>query len=457
MTRLNVEGKALARLPVVSPRVYAGPDGTGAPAAPSAPSTADIVAQIDAINRAFSEFRNVNDRAIAELRAGRGDVLTAEQVDRINASIDTHEQALGDLNRQLAAAQIGGAGNGGGQTAAQKAYTTAFVAALRGSRAGSEIGQHLEAMRTSAAQIGGPQAALYSSSDPDGGFFVPVEMDSTISRVQQTYSPMRALASVRSTTAAAMEKLHDVGGATSGWVGERTSRTETNTPELSKLTWATYELYAEPRATQTILDDAAYPVQQWLADSVGISFSEKEGDAWVRGDGVAQPRGYLSYPKVADASWAWGKVGFLVTGVAAALSDGSNNGVDALINVVTALKPAYLPNASWKMSRATQGVVRKLKDGDSNYLWQPGAQAGIPASLLGYPVAVDDNEDAIGANKFPIGFADWKQAFRIVDRIGIRVLPDPYTAKPYVKFYTTKRVGGGIEDFEAIKLLKCST
>lgn len=452
MDRNSLSGKRLVRLPIASPRLLNGPEPAQQPA-PSAPSPTDVAAQIDALNRTFAQFREVNDRAINELRNGRQDVVTTEHVDRINAQLTTQDDTLRQLSAELAAARLGGGNPAGAPTAAQQRYRDAFQAALRQPMSAP---QHIETMRAAAMEIGGIQAALYTSSDPDGGFFVPTEMDAEISRIQGVYTPMRMVANVRSTTANSMEKLHSLGGATSGWVGEKTSRSETSNPTLSKLEFPTYEIYAEPRATQTILDDAPN-VQPWLAGEVGIQFAEKEGDAWVRGDGSIQPRGYLSYTKVADASYVWGKVGYIASGVAAALTDASNNGMDALISLQTALKPAYLPNAQWMMNRATQAEVRKLKDGNDNYLWQPSNQAGVPGSLLGYPVQVDDNADVVGANKYPIGFADWRQAYRIVDRIGVRVLVDPYTAKPYVKFYTTKRVGGGIEDFEAIKLLKVAT
>lgn len=187
-------------------------------------------------------------------------------------------------------------------------------------------------------------------------------------------------------------------------------------------------------------------------------FAEKEGLAFFSGDGVNSPRGISSYTMIADASYAWGKVGFKTSGVAAALSDSTHNGADAITDLVYALKQGYRTNGRFLMNRTTQAAVRKLKSKTEElYLWQPSIQAGQPPTLLGYPVVDDDNVSDIGANAFPIWFGDFKRAYLIVDRAGIRVLRDPYTNKPYVHFYTTKRVGGGIQNFEALKALKIST
>ena len=255
------------------------------------------------------------------------------------------------------------------------------------------------------------------------------------------------------------EKLVNQGGATGGWVGEKESRSETNTPTLAQLKYPAMELYANPAASQKMLDDSRIDVASWLGDEVSIVFAEKEGLAFYSGDGVNKPRGLASYTMIANASYAWGKVGFVTSGVAAALNDSTHSGHDAFADLVYSIKQGYRQNARFLMNRATQAAVRKFASLGSEKvpLWQPSMQLGQPATILGYPVSDDDNVADIGANQFPVWFGDFKRAYLIVDRAGIRVLRDPYTNKPYVMFYTTKRVGGGIQNFEALKALKCST
>jgi HK97 family phage major capsid protein len=303
------------------------------------------------------------------------------------------------------------------------------------------------------------KASLRTDSDPDGGYVVPDQMESTIDRVLGTVSAMRSIARVISISAGTYKKLVNQGGATGGWVGERESRPETSTPTLSELTFPAMELYANPAATQTLLDDARISIEQWLADEVSIVFAEKEGAAFISGTGVNQPRGLLSYDTVADASYAWGKLGYVVSGVTAALTDGTHNGADALTDLVYSIKQGYRQNSRFLMNRKTQAAIRKFKSKTEElYLWQPSIQVGQPATILGYPVTDDDNmPDATAGGNLPIAFGDFQRGYLIVDRMGIRVLRDPFTNKPYVHFYTTKRVGGGVQNFEAIKLLKIGT
>jgi HK97 family phage major capsid protein len=212
------------------------------------------------------------------------------------------------------------------------------------------------------------------------------------------------------------------------------------------------ELYAMPAATQTLLDDAIVNVDQWIAEEVESAFAEQEGAAFVNGDGTDKPKGFLAYPSVADASWAWGNIGVLNTGVAGAFA--ASNPSDVLVDLVYALKAGYRQNASFVMNRKTQAAVRKFKDSTGNYLWQPPASAGAPATLLGFPLVEAEDMPNIANNAVSIAFGDFRRGYLVVDRAGVRILRDPYSAKPYVLFYTTKRVGGGVQDFAAIKGLK---
>ncbi len=207
-----------------------------------------------------------------------------------------------------------------------------------------------------------------------------------------------------------------------------------------------------PAATATLLDDSAVNIDEWLADEVRDAFALQEGNAFVAGNGVNKPKGFLDYTKVANASWTWGNTGFLATGVAGAFP--ATNPADKLIDLAYTVKAGYRSNAVFVMNRATQSVIRKFKDGQGNYIWQPSVTPGQLPVLLGYPVVECEDMPSIATDSYSVAFGDFRRGYLIVDRIGMRVLRDPYSSKPYVLFYTTKRVGGGIQDFDAIKLLK---
>jgi len=207
-----------------------------------------------------------------------------------------------------------------------------------------------------------------------------------------------------------------------------------------------------PEASQTMLEDGSINIESWLAEEVAIEFAEQEGDAFVSGDGDGKPRGLLSYPTVANASFKWGKVGYIASGKADGFAD--TDPADALIDLIYALNNKWRQSARWLMNDLTAAAIRKFKDGTGEYIWQPSFQQGEPPQLLGYPTEFDDNMPDIAAGKHPIAFADFRRAYLVVDRRGVNVLRDPFTNKPYVRFYTTKRVGGGMQDFEAVKLFK---
>jgi HK97 family phage major capsid protein len=260
---------------------------------------------------------------------------------------------------------------------------------------------------------------------------------------------MRRLASVITIGTDTYKKLVNQGGASSGWVGEKGTRSETDSPTLKEIAINTKEIYAMPAATQKLLDDSSVDIAAWLGNEVAIEFAEEEGAAFIEGDGVSEPKGLEAYDTVANASYAWGKIGYIASGAASTFTS-----ADKLFDLQHALKAIYRNGASWLMNDATMLHIRKFKDGNGNYLWQPGLQPGAIDTLLGKPLEIDDNVADIGAGAYPIYFANFKRAYLIVDRFGIRVLRDPYSSKPYILFYTTKRVGGGIVMYEAIKALK---
>ncbi|MGZ3306247.1 MAG: phage major capsid protein, partial [Asticcacaulis sp.] len=240
--------------------------------------------------------------------------------------------------------------------------------------------------------------------------------------------------------------------AVSGWVSETASRPETDPATLNLLTFPSGELYASPSATSDILDDAYINIDEWLASEIEDAFATQENTAFVSGDGTNKPMGFLSYTTVADASAAWGQIGYIATGAAGAFS--STNPADALIDLIYAPKAQYRPGATFVMNRRTAAKIRKFQDAEGNYIWQPSVQAGQLPMLLGYPVQELEDMPDVAANSLSVAFGDFAKGYLIVDRAGISVLRDPYSAKPYVLFYTTKRVGGGVQNFDAIKVLK---
>jgi HK97 family phage major capsid protein len=294
--------------------------------------------------------------------------------------------------------------------------------------------------------------ALSVGSNPDGGYLVPEELETEIGRRLTTISPIRSVAGVRAISGNVYKKPFMIAGPATGWVGETDARPQTATPTLEELSFPAMELYAQPAATATLLDDAAVNIEEWLASEVELTFAEQEGIAFVSGDGNNKPKGFLAYTTVAESSWSWGNIGYVPSGAAGAFA--ASNPSDALIDLIYALKPGYRQNAVFVMNRKTQATIRKFKDASGNYLWQPPVAPNGRASLIGFPVLDAEDMPDIAADALSIAFGDFRRGYLIVDRMGVRVLRDPFTVKPYVLFYTTKRVGGGVQDFDAIKLMK---
>lgn len=400
----------------------------------------DVGKVLAELQKTFAEFKSERDKELADINNKLGDVVQTEKVDRINADLGKLQATFDEVSQTVAAMKAGG-GSGAGSDPDKAAHAQAFN---KWFRKGAENGlADLEV-----------KAKLTTQSDPDGGYLVPEEMEQGIDRVLGTVSAVRSIARVITVSTDEYAKLVNMGGASSGWVGEEDDRDETDSPTLRKLLINAGEIYAMPGATQRSLDDAAIDVGAWLADEVSIEFAEQEGAAFVNGNGVNKPRGFLSYDTVANDSYAWGSLGFVVSGHATAFA--SSNPADAIISLYYALKSGYRNGASFLTSDAVMGTIRKFKDGQGNYLWAPPTGADMPATILGKPVVTDDNMPALGANAFPLAFGNFQRGYLVTDRQGIRVLRDPFTNKPNVLFYTTKRVGGGVVNFEAIKLMKCS-
>lgn len=296
--------------------------------------------------------------------------------------------------------------------------------------------------------------AMSAGSDPDGGYLLPHATAGRMLGKIYEQSTMRQLAEVQTISSNDIEGILDNDEASAGWVSELGSRTETSTPTVGKWRIEAHEMYAMPKASQRILDDAATNVEAWLAGKIADKFARVEGAAFWTGDGVGKPRGLAAYPTAAtaDDTRAWGTFEHVKTG---ANGDFTTTKADPLQDLIGAFKDQYLQNASFVMRREVRTKIRKMKEATSDrYLWEPSLQAGQPDRLLGYPTRIDQYMPSLTTGSLSLAFGDFKQAYLIVDRMGIRTLRDPYTSKPWVLFYSTKRTGAGAQSTEAVKFLK---
>ncbi len=289
----------------------------------------------------------------------------------------------------------------------------------------------------------------------DGGYAVPRQIDEVISATLLRMSPLRSVCQVVQVGSAGYRKLITTGGTASGWVSETAARPGTNTPTFVEIVPPTGELYANPAASQAMLDDAQFNLETWLGGEIAMEFARAEGAAFVSGTGTNQPKGFLGAPTAAtaDAARAFGTLQFIATGNAATLGTNPEN---KLIDLVHSLKSGHRQGATWVMNSATLAEVRKLKASDGSFLWQPGIAAGQPDRLVGYPVVEADDMPDIAAGAFPVAFGNFYNGYLIAERGATSILRDPFTNKPFVHFYAVKRVGGQVLDSEAIKLLKIS-
>jgi len=389
---------------------------------------------------AFEAFKGANDARLDEIeKKAAADTLLEEKVARIDQAVGAAQARLDRVVSEARRPELGLAPsvgfaatspNGGGLE--EKAAFDGYL------KTGQSFGLELK--------------AGLSTASNSAGYVVPEQTERAIERRLMAGSPMREIATVRTVGAGVYRKPVSVAGVASGWVAETAARPETDPATLALLEFPSADLYANPAATQSLLDDALIDLDEWLAAEVEDAFAAQETAAFVSGDGINKPKGFLAYPIVADASAVWGEIGYVASGAAGAFA--STSPADRLIDLVYAPKAQYRPNGRFVMNRKTVSAVRKFKDADGNYIWQPAQRAGETASLLGYRVTEIETMPDIAANSAAIAFGDFQRGYLIVDRAGVRVLRDPYSAKPYVLFYTTKRVGGGVQNFDAIKVMK---
>ena len=397
----------------------------------------EVKGLIDAQGRAWEEFKASNDERIKSEAKGVADVLFEAKAAKINEALD----ALGDKLKLIEAKGNRPGAGADGLSEAEAEHKSAYQSWMR-KGAGEASLADLEAK------------AFSTTVSADGGFAVPKVIDQAIIKKLIDISPIRQIAQVVQIGTSDYKKLADIGGISSGWVGETAARSATNTPQLAQIAPTMGELYANPQATQVMLDDVQFDAEAWLGASLAEEFARAEGAAFISGDGTNKPTGFLTGTPVAtaDSARAWGVLQYTASGGAAAMPTSA----DTFITLVHSLKAGYRQGAQWVTSKTLLATLRSYKDSTGQYLWQPSLQAGVPSQFLGYMVTEAEDMPVVAGNAFPLAFGDFGTGYLIVDRMGVRTLRDPYSNKPYVGFYSTKRAGGIVQNSEAIKLLKIS-
>ncbi|MEQ9242776.1 phage major capsid protein [Roseovarius indicus] len=372
-----------------------------------------------------AEVKNAVSGFVSEFKSFQADIQ--QRIEKQEEQMTKMERKSSGLKRPvLAAAETGAA-----------PHQKAFDAYLRSGDDDALRGLEMESKAMSTAVAG------------DGGYLVDPQTADVIKSTLASTASIRAIANVVQVEATSFDVLIDHSDVGHGWATESGSVSETGTPTIDRITIPLHELSALPKASQRLLDDSAFDIEAWLAGRIADKFARAEADAFINGDGSDKPVGFLTHTVVADASWEWDKIGYVATGV-----DGGFDGGEGIIDLVYALGAQYRANGTFVMNSKTAGAVRKLKDADGRFLWSDGLAAGEPARLLGYPVLIAEDMPDIASDAMAIAFGDFAAGYTIAERPDLRVLRDPFSAKPHVLFYATKRVGGDVSEFAAIKLLK---
>ena len=397
-------------------------------AAPEPTSPGEVKQSLDTLLRAFDEFKHANDARLAEIEKHQSaDTLLRDKVERLNA-------VIGDLSSEARRPALDAPG--AAASAAPDEHKAAFLDYVRS----GHVAPALETRDWS------------GSTDAEGGYAVLPELETSLSERLSAAGTVRSLATVRAIGRGnAYKKLHVPGQLAATWVSETAARPKTATAPFAEVRVPVHEQYANPAASAALLDDSAVDIAAWLADALHTAFLAAEDEAFVRGDGANKPKGILAYDKKAPSASDAERLTAVPSGAATALP---TKAADFLIDFAYGLPSAYRQNAHWMMTRKTEAVLRKIKDSDNNYIWQPNLAAGQPPTLLGSPVAESEHMDEIAAGKFPILFGDVRAGYLVVDRRGMQILRDPFSNKPHVMFYTTRRVGGAVQDFAALRLVK---
>lgn len=438
----------------------------------------EIKSLIEQQGTAFEEFKKVHTQELAELKKGIADPTLTDKIGKIEASLDAAAEAKVKIEAALAAEvkeredlelrmqRLNVKGDGEGAKAELELKTFNLMLSAQAAEQKSPAVE-LDAkgydeyksafnrfLRKNDRLLTPDEVKTLSvGSDPDGGYLVTPDTSGRIVKKVFETSPIRQIASVQSISTDALEGMEDLGEAGVGYAGEHSTSGDSTTPQLGKWRIDAFLIDTEPKATQQLLDDASVDVEGWLSGKVGNKFGRFETSEFVNG-AANKIRGFAAgYTMNADdgTGVTWGTLGYVATGVSSDFA--ASNPADKLFDLVGTLKNDYLPNARFLTRRSVITKIRKFKETTGGYLWQPSLVLGAPETLMGYPLIRGEDMPALANGSKSLAFGDFAEAYQIVDRMGIRVLRDPYTAKPYVKFYTTKRVGGGVVNFEAIKFL----
>jgi len=396
----------------------------------------DVNALIDSVGRAVEEMR-------AKIDAGLKDVVDKEQVERINAVIGEQTKAIDEINAKIALAEISPSGTNDNDTPEMKAFKADFDAwAQRGTGEDGIMRSHYTS--------GGIMATMTVGSDPKGGFTAPVEWDRKITDKLALVSPMRRYASIQTVKDRGFIHLFNLHGTTAGWVSETDARPKKDSSTFAEYSYSFGEIYSNVATSQHLLEDSEIDIASYILGEIDLAFAPEEGVAFIGGDGVNKPKGVLKYTATDEAAAAVKHP----LGAIEEVKSGNANGLtaDGLIGLVYSVPTERMTNKTgFYLNRSTHAILRQMKDGQGNYLWQPPFQAGQPAHILGFGVHELNGLPDVAANTSPIIFGDMSQGYRIFDRVGTQVLRDPYTEKPYVLFYVRRRVGGGLWNPEFLR------
>lgn len=429
-------------------------------------SMQDMMKAVDALGTSFEAFKATNDQRLQALAKGK-DSLAAELSEKL-AKIETDVQKAVSVKKTLELEQaaqrdrieeLEARADRPGRTASDKrraVYKGAFIDWIRAKGASAPLEQQMADLAKEAYA----QKDVTIGSPSGGGYAVPEEIAREINRLELKLSPVRRLVKVVQVGTSDYKELVSLRGATSGWVGESDSRSATATSALRERTPTHGELYAYPQASEWSLDDIFFNVEQWLAEEVADAFALDEGDAVIRGNGTSKPTGMLNTTPTPAADFASplraaGAYQYVdcPSGVSPSVPQVHP---DKLIDLIYAVNAAYRAGASWVMNSPTTGAIRKLKDANNQYLWQPGLQAGEPAQLLGFPVETWEQMDDIGTNNFPVAFGNFRRAYTLTERTGLRITRDNVSNVGFVRFYIRRREGGTVTNNDAVKFLRTS-
>lgn len=449
--------------------------------------TADVSKLVDEIKTKFEEFKTANDERLAQIeKKGSADAVLNQKVEQINAAISDTQAEIAKVRAALVEVENNAARfpqKAADITPAVLNRTKAFLAQqrntaphnVRDAEVTPEVVAKVEQYNAAfsrylrvgpqalsaddIATLNGfrPQNAMQTNIDPQGGYLTSADRTGEIISLIYETSPIRSVADVKTTSKDRIEGGLDLDEVSGGLVGETAARTETNTPTVGEYAIVMGEYYAQPGLFQKQIDDPDVDLEAWLSEKTGNKIGRMEASDFVSGAGILGPRGFLTYATGTNSKTSWQKIQQLPTGQSGAFA--SSNPGDVLVDTVASIKTALRsPDSAWLMRRLTVAAVRKLKDGQGNYLWQPDFTKYAGGSLLGYAVVEAEDMPAIAANSLSIAFGNWKAGYRVYDHtVGMRTLRDPFTVKGKVLYYTTKRTGGDVANFDAIKLVRFGT